>query len=232
MNDRPARQGLLGALAILAATFAVASTLPTVGVAAFALALGGLSAWLAPGALRRMAGWRVLTILLLLGGVSWLGQALAAQAGAPGEVSPAAMALHIVMRVGTILLAVGLVAHSLPLEQFAAGMERVGLKNFGFAMGVAVNSLPLAQRSLRQVWRALRLRRPYARGRPHAWRLAATTVATRMLTSAEDTTAVAQARGYDPARAQRMPLTLTALDVALAVGAIVIVAACVYYANS
>ena len=41
MNDRPARHGLLGALAILAATFAVASTLPTVGVTAFALALVG-----------------------------------------------------------------------------------------------------------------------------------------------------------------------------------------------
>ncbi len=173
------RQGIVSGLAILAASFTVASVLPTAGVAGFALVLVALSAWLAPDALRRMAGWRVLAILVLLGGVSWLGQSIVAAAGSPGQVGPAALALHIVMRVGVILLAVGLVAYSLPLEQFAAGLERLGLRNFGFAMGVAVNALPVALATLQQTWRALKLRRPYAKGRLHAWRLAATTVSCR-----------------------------------------------------
>ncbi len=224
------RQGIVSGLAILAASFTVASVLPTAGVAGFALVLVALSAWLAPDALRRMAGWRVLAVLVLLGGVSWLGQSIAAAAGAPGQVGPAALALHIVMRVGLILLAVGLVAYSLPLEQFAAGLERLGLRNFGFAMGVAVNALPVALATLQQTWRALKLRRPYAKGRLHAWRLAATTVVAHMLTVAEDTVAAAMARGYDPDRRRKLPVLVTGLDAVFATSAAIVIAYCVYWA--
>ncbi|HUS81590.1 MAG TPA: energy-coupling factor transporter transmembrane component T [Armatimonadota bacterium] len=221
------RQGIIGALAVLAATLVVVATLPTAGVASYAILLVGVSAWVAPAALRRMAGWRVLAVLLALGAVSWLGSSLAAASGAAAGEPPAALALHIVLRVGVILLAVGLVACSVPPDQFAAGLERLGLRGFGFALGVAANSLPLALESLRRTWWAVRLRRPYARGRLHAMRLAATTVITHLLVSADDTVASAMARGYDPARRSTPPVVVTGLDLGLAAAAVAIIALCI-----
>ncbi len=224
------RLGVVSALAILAATLCVASILPTLGVAAFAVLLVAASAWLAPEALRRIAGWRVLLTVLSLGAASYLGAHLGAAAGQPGPWSPLSFALHIVMRVAIILLAVGLIAYSLPLEQFVAGMERLGLKNFGFAFGVAVNSLPLAGRTIRQTYHAVRLRRAFSTGRLRALRLAATTVVTNMLSAADETVAAAMARGYDPAKQQSRSLAVTGLDIALAIVAAVIIAFSVYWA--
>lgn len=225
-DSRP-RLGIVGALAVLVATAAAAATLPTEGVAAWLLLLNLMALWLAPAALRRMAGPQTLLILLLLGGASWLGQTLAGSAEAP---DPAALALHIVMRVGAMLLALGLVAYSLPLEQFAAGLERLGLKGFGFALGVAVNSLPVALRTLHDTRRALKLRRPWARGRLRAWRLAATTVVARMLGAAEDTVAAAQARGYDPRRRTNPPVAVGAGDIVLAAVSLAVVTGCAWFA--
>jgi energy-coupling factor transporter transmembrane protein EcfT len=223
------RLGIVSALALLAATFCVASLLPTLGVAAFALVLVVVSAWLAPEALRRLAGWRVLVVLLLLGGVSYLGAQLGAAAGEASGWDPLSLALHIVMRVGTILLAVGLVAYSLPLEQFAGALERLGMKSFGFAFGVAVNSLPLALRVVRQTYHAVRLRRALSSGRLRALRLAGTTVVANMLAAADDTVAAAMARGYDPEKQQRRPLPLTSLDAVFAIVAGAIIAFSVYW---
>ena len=223
------RLGTVSALAVLAATLCVAGMLPTLGVAAYALLLVATSAWLAPEALRRIAGWRVLLVVLSLGALSYLGAHLGAAVEQPGAWSPMSLALHIVMRVATILLAVGLIAYSLPLEQFAAAMERIGLKNFGFAFGVAVNSLPLAGRTLKQTYHALRLRRAFSTGRLRALRLAATTVVANMLAAADQTVAAAMARGYDPEKQQRRPLPLTSLDAVFAIVAGAIIAFSVYW---
>jgi len=229
-SDREApRLGMVSALAVLAATVCAASMLPTLGVAAYALVLVATSAWLAPEALRRIAGWRVLLVVLSLGALSYLGAHLGAAVEQPGAWSPLSLALHIVMRVATILLAVGLIAYSLPLEQFAAAMERIGLKNFGFAFGVAVNSLPLAGRTLKRTYHALRLRRAFSTGRLRALRLAATTVVANMLSAADQTVAAAMARGYDPANQQRRPLAVTGLDIIFAIVAALIIASSLYW---
>ena len=231
--DRGGRRlGVMGAVAILAATFWVASVLPTLGVAAFAILLVAASAWLAPEALRRLAGWRALAVVLSLGAVSYLGAHLGGGAGPAGVWSPLSLALHIVMRVAIILLAVGLIAYSLPLEQFAAATERLGLKSFGFAFGVAVNSLPLAGRVVKQTYHALRLRRALSSGRLRAVRLAATTVVANMLAAADETVAAALARGYDPARPQRRPLIVTGADAGCALVATVVIALCIYWLAS
>jgi energy-coupling factor transporter transmembrane protein EcfT len=111
-----------------------------------------------------------------------------------------------------ILLAVYTLTARVSVASVASLVERLGLRGFGFALGVAVNALPLVRRNYSDTWTALRLRGGFRRRRLRAVRLLLLTTMVNSVSQAEDIVAAAEARGYDPARPRRVALSWRAGD--------------------
>lgn len=114
-----------------------------------------------------------------------------------------------------ILLAVYTLTTRQPLSAVSDLFERVGFRGLGFALGVAVNTLPLVQRNYGDVMMALRLRGGFRRRRLHALRLLLLTVVVNSVYQAGEIVAAAEARGFRVEGRRPAPLVWKAGDSAL-----------------
>ncbi|MHB0869664.1 MAG: CbiQ family ECF transporter T component [Chloroflexota bacterium] len=221
--------GDVGRLLAFAFTLLLAALAPgwrVVGVLALAALLALILSREAFGLAARDRTWPLLA-LLVVGLGAFMGD-LTLEVG-PLALSPEGLALgtQMLLRALAILLAVYTLTSALSLSTVAALFERLGLKGLGFALGVAVNSLPIVQRSFQEVATALRLRGGFRRRRLHALRLLLLTTTVNSVRHAEEIVAAAEARGFRVDRRQPLPFhwrrgDLALLGILLAVAAIVL----------
>jgi energy-coupling factor transporter transmembrane protein EcfT len=198
--------GFYGFLALLAWALVLPGLLPGARV----LAVPGtvaLVAWLAGAhewrALRRWPTW------LFLGGLAGL-SALAAASPRAGLW----LGLGMVARALAVLLAVDALATRVPIADLAALLERLGLPGLGFALGVALNTLPTLRRTAGSVWQALRMRGGPGRRPLLALRRYAVTTLALALAHGGEIVDAAESRAYQPGRGAALP-RLRRGDVAL-----------------
>lgn len=161
-----------------------------------------------PRSLRRAASGRFLLLLLLmvlpplflLGERDLaLGPLSLSGAGLRAGAQMALRALVIVVAVDGFTAAVG-------IGQIAALCERAGLRGLGFALGVALNLLPILRETVTTSWHSLRMRGGLRRRPLRSLRYLLVTVVGNALGRAETIALTAEMRAYDPEQAPAEPL--------------------------
>jgi len=221
--------GEVGRLLAFSATVGLAAVAPgwrALSVLALSAALALLLSREAFGYLARDRSWPALGVVAI-----GLG-ALVGERDLPvGPIYLSFLGLSLgtqmMVRALAILLAVYTLASSLSLSAITSILERTGFKGLGFALGVAVNALPIAQRNLQDVLTALRLRGGFRRRRLRAVRLLLVTSMVNSIRHAEETVAAAEARGFGsglarPARLRWQPGDLVLLAFLLGVGLVIL----------
>lgn len=224
----PRRLGTLGYLACLLFSVAAAMLAQGWGLAAVCGLALALAVAFYPRALRALGMGRLwLLVALLLVPAGLFGAPPAWQVG-PLALSRAGLAagVHMVLRALAIVVGVGGFANSVPLSELAGLLERAGLKGLGFALGVAVNALPVVSETATTAYQALRLRGGFRRQRLQALRLLLVTVVANSLRHADDVVSAAEARAFSVERARPLPVTWRRRDLALT-GALAIAAVAV-----
>lgn len=159
--------------------------------------------------------WPVLA-LLAVGLGSLIGERDIQLGGVYLSSAGLSMGVQMMVRALTILLAVHTLTTTVSLSTIASVLERVGLRGLGFALGVAVNTLPVAQRNFRDVVTALRLRGGFRRRRLCAARAVLLTTMINTVRNAEDVVAAAEARGFHPSNSRPAHIGWQTGDLALA----------------
>lgn len=213
--NEPGSAGRLIAFAGTLGLAAAAAEWRALGALMVALALALL---LSRDVLGRVARDRTLRALVVLSVV--LGAFFGERDLAIGPVylSSVGLSLGVQMmaRAVAILLAVYTLTTTLSLSTIASVFERIGFKGLGFALGVAVNALPIVQRNLREVFTALRLRGGFRRRPLHALRLVLLATTVNSVRHADDIVAAAEARGFAVERSRRVKLRWQVGDLLLA----------------
>ena len=135
--------------------------------------------------------------------------------------------LHMALRATTIAVAVTGFAATVAVGELSRLLEQVGFKGLGFALGVAMNMLPIVKETVGTVFLALRMRGGFRRRRLQALRLMLVTVIVQSLRHADNIVNAAEARAFsvDRAGAQGVALRRDAgFYVVLLVTAILLVA--------
>jgi energy-coupling factor transporter transmembrane protein EcfT len=130
--------------------------------------------------------------------------------------------VQMLARALAIMIAVQTLTARISLSTVASVFERIGFKGLGFALGVAVNALPLVQQTFDDVLMALRLRgglrgRRWLRG----LRLLLLTTIVNSAHHAEDIVAAAEARGFRVDQSHPSPMVWKRGDSALAIAILI-----------
>jgi energy-coupling factor transporter transmembrane protein EcfT len=173
--------------------FALALALALVFYPEALRSLGRRRFWLFTGLLVASSG-------LLLGdtGADWLGTGM--------SLHGLRIGVQMAFRAATILVAVSGILERVGVMQLAAMLERLGVEGIGFALGVALNSLPVIGETARNSMAALRLRGGFRQERVKAARQLLLTVVTNSLRYGEQVVTAAEARAYSPDRSRPLPL--------------------------
>jgi len=202
---RPAgwQPGPVGHLACL--LFTVVLALVTTGgrlLVAAGVAFAVMALWQGAG-LKALANRRLGAMLLVLvASAAWITVARRAPDSPAGLWQvPAELGLR------ALLLASAMLGFSraLSISDVSGLLERAGLREVGFAAGVAVNMLPLVAETASDAYQALRLRGGFRRRRLRAVRLLLVTVIANSLAYADDISGAAEARAYRPHDRGRRP---------------------------
>ncbi|NPV65945.1 MAG: hypothetical protein HPY64_02230 [Anaerolineae bacterium] len=162
------------------------------------LAALGLTLRLAPAALRPILSWRwlLLILMLILPGALWVGQPDSHLLGIPYSRSGLILGLQMACRATTIFLGVSVLSQRVSVMQMARMLERAGIRDIGFAIGVGFHALPTLQRRFVTAYAAFRLRGGFRRQRWRGLQLLIVTVISGALRYAEDVLMAAQARAF------------------------------------
>jgi len=182
-----------------------------------------LTWYIAPTALRLLRDWRFwLFPLVLIASNAWILPTDASFHGIPFARAGVAQGVQMSLRTIGIVLGMQGLSRSISIGEMAALLERVGQPGLGFALGVAVNMLPLLQENMRNSFHALKMRGGLRRHRVRALRLLFISVLVSSLRDAEDIVSAAQARAFRPETAQRRALVAGCHDRLLAVGLVLL----------
>ncbi len=162
------------------------------------LAMFGLALRLAPAALHAILRWRwlLLILMLILPGALWAGQPDDRLLGIAYSRSGLILSLQMACRATTILLGVSVLSQRVSVMQMAGMLERAGMRDIGFAIGVGFHALPTLQRRFVTAYAAFRLRGGFRRRRWRGLQLLIVTVISGALRYAEDVLMAAQARAF------------------------------------
>jgi len=162
------------------------------------LAMLGLTVRLAPAALRPILNWRwpLLILMLILPSALWVGEPDGRILGIPYSPSGLTMGLEMACRATTIFLGVSALSQRVSVMQMARMLERVGMRDMGFAIGVGFHALPTLQKRFVTAYAAFRLRGGFRRQRWRGLQLLIVTVITGALRHAEEVLMAAEARAF------------------------------------
>src|SRR5690606_10476560 len=121
-------------------------------------------------------------------------------------------ALRTVLRAFVILVAVDGLTAAVDVSQIAALFERAGFQGLGFAVGVALNLLPILRETTTITWQSLRMRGGLRRQPLRGLRYFFVTVISSALRRATDIALAAEARAYTPANSRPTPLQSAPAD--------------------
>ena len=122
------------------------------------------------------------------------------------------MALRTLLRAFVILVAVDGLTRKVEVSQIAAIFERSGFKGLGFALGVALNLLPILRDTTTITWQSLRMRGGLRRKPLRGLRYFFVTVISSALRRAADIALAAEARAYTPDKSGPAALMSAAID--------------------
>jgi energy-coupling factor transporter transmembrane protein EcfT len=101
----------------------------------------------------------------------------------------------------TILLLVGAsFSAQVSVPALARILESVGMRGLGFSLGIAVNAVPMALRTIGDTWQALRLRGGLRRARWRGLRLFLVAITVRVAYRGEEVLQAVHLRAFDPTR--------------------------------
>jgi len=162
------------------------------------LAMLGLTVRLAPAALRSILNWRwpLLILMLILPSALWVGEPDGRILGIPYSPAGLTMGLEMACRATTIFLGVSALSQRVSVMQMARMLERVGMRDMGFAIGVGFHALPTLQKRFVTAYAAFRLRGGFRRQRWRGLQLLIVTVITGALRHAEEVLMAAEARAF------------------------------------
>jgi energy-coupling factor transporter transmembrane protein EcfT len=136
--------------------------------------------------------------------------------GLPGLGALSAVGLQTaqrtVLRAFVILVAVDGLTSSVDVSQIAALFERAGFQGLGFALGVALNLLPILRETTTVSWQSLRMRGGLRRQPLRGMRYFLVTVTSSALRRAADIALAAEARAYAPGKQRPAPRDTSPLD--------------------
>lgn len=131
------------------------------------------------------------------------------------------------LRAGMVLIAIDGFTASVSIGEIAALFERAGLRGLGFAVGVALNLLPILRHSITVTWHSLRMRGGLRRHPLRTLRFFLVTVVAGAVQRAEEIALAAEARAYSPGDARPAPLRAGAYDrLLLPAGLLVLLVLC------
>ncbi|MCL6429414.1 MAG: hypothetical protein K6V36_00970 [Anaerolineae bacterium] len=165
--------------------------------------------------------WRSLGDLrtwLLLAGLALVGAAAGGWGSGRPLQSALELPLRMVARALAVLLAADTFAGRVPVSDLAALGEGAGLGGLSFALGVAMNTLPVLERTAGRVWMALRLRGGLGRRPWRACSRLALTILALSLGRAQEIVEAAEARAFSPGRASVKGSAWKSGDLGLALG--------------
>jgi energy-coupling factor transporter transmembrane protein EcfT len=173
-----------------------------------------LAARFYPASLKRLLQPRWLLLLLLLALPSLFVGGTPLRTVGPLAITREGveMALGLALRATVVLVAVDGFSASVSIGEVAALCERAGLPGVGFAVGVALNLLPILRRSLAVTWHSLRLRGGWRRHPLRCLRYFLVTSIAGAVMRAGEIALAAEARAYDPDHTRPAPLRHTPYD--------------------
>lgn len=121
--------------------------------------------------------------------------------------------LKMALRSTMIAVAAAGFAASVSVGELSRLLERAGFKGLGFALGVAINILPIIKDTTTTVYQSLWLRGGFRRRPLHAARLMLVTVVVQSLWHADNIVRAAEARAFSPDRIHTAPLARRPHDV-------------------
>lgn len=162
------------------------------------LTMLGLTLRLAPAALHPILRWRwlLLILMLILPGALWVSQPDSRLLGIPYSLSGLTLSLQMACRATTIFLGVNVLSQRVSVMQMARMLEKAGMGEMGFAIGVGFHALPTLQRRFLTAYAAFRLRGGFRRQRWRGLQLLIVAVITGALRYAEDVLMAAEARAF------------------------------------
>lgn len=122
------------------------------------------------------------------------------------------MGLRVAARALVILVAVDSFTGAVGVTEMAALFERAGLNGVGFALGVALNLLPILRDTATTTWHSLRMRGGLRRQPLRGVRFYLVTVVSSAIRRAGDIALAAEARAFSPGRQRPAPLRVSAYD--------------------
>jgi len=128
------------------------------------------------------------------------------------------MATRVTARALVILVTVDSFTAAVDVAEVAVLFERAGLNGVGFALGVALNLLPILRDTATTTWHSLRMRGGLRRQPLRGMRFYLVTVISSAIRRAGDIALAAEARAFSPGRQRRTPLRVSAYDGAVFIG--------------
>jgi len=122
------------------------------------------------------------------------------------------MGLRVAARALVILVAVDSFTAAVDVTEIAALFERAGLNGVGFALGVALNLLPILRDTATTTWHSLRMRGGFRRQRLRSVRFYLVTVVSSAIRRAGEIALAAEARAFSPGCQRPGPLRISAYD--------------------
>lgn len=217
-----AKPGVAGYLFLFAWSLALVLLAPAsrIWVAATLALLAALVFY--PGAIRRALRprWMLLIALMAIPSLFIPGPP-ALVLGDFGAVSAMGLqtALRTILRAFVILVAVDGFTSSVDVSHIAGLFERAGFAGLGFALGVALNLLPILRETTSTTWQSLRMRGGLRRRPLRGLRYFLVTVISSALRRAADIALAAEARAYAPGKQQPRPRDASPLDRPLIIAA-------------
>ncbi len=165
--------------------------------------------------LRKPAFWLFSTLLIVTSGL-WASAADVSLGPVAFSGQGLALGAQMTVRTAAILIAMQGLAVSVSPGELAGLLEKTGLKGLGFTFGVAVNILPVLERSASNTWDTLRMRGGLRRNRWRTFKLAAVTVIAGALRRVDEIAVAAEVRGFSPEKSRPMKTRHSSLDVPVA----------------
>jgi energy-coupling factor transporter transmembrane protein EcfT len=217
------RIGTPGYLALLIWIFVLIFLLPQPLASVVAGAILTASFLVYRDAFWRLLRWRwlVLMTLLIVPNALWIHDCDRVVIGIPYSGTGMVAGLRIALRALVVILVIDIFSTHVEITEVAGLMERLGLKDLGFSMGIAVNLLPSLRQSSQHTWHSLRMRGGFRAQRWQALHFLAVTVIISALHRAEEIALAAETRAFAPGKARVLPLTLGLLDRFLIAGCLI-----------
>lgn len=114
--------------------------------------------------------------------------------------------LWMALRTIIVLTAMSVFARAASISELAALFARLGVKELGFILGIALNLLPLVQETTGNTLLAMRLRGGFRRHKLRALRRMVVAILVNCLRYGDDVVCAAEARAFSPQRIHVAPL--------------------------